>query len=73
MLRALGTEGHRASVTLAILAGACWPKVNEVKAGSWARNSLRKLVRGRLVEKEERGTYIQTDAGRVEAKRSLSK
>lgn len=47
-------------VALSDLAGSCFPKKGrapKTKGNSWARNSLRKLVREGMVAKAERGTY----------------
>lgn len=68
-LLALGTEGHRKSLTLKDMASAAFPNMKKTKAGYTVRNALRRLVRGRLVEKEARGTYIQTEDGRKQAKK----
>lgn len=45
------------------LAAICFPNEG-AKANSWVRNSLRRLVRARWVEKVGTGTYRLTDEGR---------
>lgn len=41
-----------------------WKSQGLAKANSWVRNSLRRLVRGGLVEQTERGTYRLTAKGK---------
>lgn len=66
--------GRPTPKTIAELAKACWPGgrgMTAVRANSWVRNSLRRLVVAALVEQVERGTYQITDLGREAAKKSL--
>lgn len=46
------------------LAAACFSNQSAKTANSWVRNSLRRLVRGKWVEKVGKGTYRLTEAGR---------
>ena len=46
------------------LAATCFPDAGE-RGNSWVRNSLRRLVRARWVEKVGSGTYRLTDEGRA--------
>lgn len=69
VLLAFGTSGHRTVHTIEGIAATCWPTKKAVQANSWVRNSLRRLVRGGLVEKEDRGQYKQSEEGRSIAKR----
>jgi len=51
-------------ISIAELAKETFPTKSKAQANSWVRNSLRRLVRGSLVEKTDRGTYKLTKAGR---------
>jgi hypothetical protein len=46
------------------LATNCFSDQTASKANSWVRNCLRRLVRGKWVEKTGKGTYILTDHGK---------
>lgn len=46
------------------LATTSFPEQTTIKANSWVRNSLRRLVRGSWVEKVGKGTYRPTESGR---------
>lgn len=46
-----------APMTLADIGAVTFPNLKPVQANSWTRNSLRRLVCGRLVTKVDRGTY----------------
>jgi hypothetical protein len=46
------------------LATNCFSNQSAKTANSWVRNSLRRLVRGKWVEKIGKGTYRLTDSGR---------
>ena len=54
----------RAIVTIVAIAKHAWPTNTQGKSNSWTRNSLRRLVRGGLVEKVKRGLYRITVKGR---------
>lgn len=45
------------AIPINALAASCFPQETASKANSWVRNSLRRLVRGKWVEKVSRGTY----------------
>ncbi len=47
------------------LATTCFSDQTQSKANSWVRNSLRRLVRGKWVEKVGKGTYRVTDQGKA--------
>ena len=69
-LLSLGTEGHRKSLTLKEMSGAAFPGMKKSKANYTVRNALRRLVRGGMVLKEDRGAYIHTEEGRKQAKKA---
>jgi hypothetical protein len=46
------------------LAAACFKEESAAKANSWIRNSLRRPVRGKWIEKMGRGTYRLTQTGK---------
>lgn len=54
--------------TLTELAERCWSSLNPVKANSWTRNSIRRLVAGSYIEKVGKGTYRLTEIGSELAK-----
>lgn len=60
VLRVLAAGGPR---TIRETAEEAFPGAEESKASSWVRNSLRKLVRGNLVDKPQRGVYTITGNG----------
>lgn len=62
--------GVRAILTIAEIAETCFKSQGKKRSNSWARNSLRRLVQGGLVEKVERGKYRVTDAGRKKLARA---
>ena len=69
LVSVLGAEVN--PLPLNALAATCWPdKASSTKdaernqANSWVRNSLRRLVRGKWVEKVGKGTYRLSDTGR---------
>lgn len=62
--------GVRTIMTIAEIAGTCFKSQSKKRSNSWARNSLRRLVQGGLVEKVERGKYRVTDAGRKKLARA---
>ena len=45
------------------LARACFEDVEHIRANSWVRNSLRRLLRDSLVERSDRGAYHATASG----------
>lgn len=53
---------RRSRSTLTELAEACWPRKPKAKANSWVRNSLRRLVRARLVREADAGAYAKKAA-----------
>jgi hypothetical protein len=68
IMLALGTEGPRVEKAIKDLANDCFPNKNKAQANSWARNGLRRLVRAKLLEKDERGVFKQSPEGRTVAK-----
>jgi hypothetical protein len=62
--------GVRAILTITEIAETCFKSQGKKRSNSWARNSLRRLVQGGLVEKVERGKYRVTDAGRKKLARA---
>jgi hypothetical protein len=73
LVKGFGTTGHRTEQTIETLATAVWPNKKAKQANSWVRNSMRRLVRGGLVSKENRGHYLQTEEGRAVAKKQKIK
>jgi hypothetical protein len=61
----LNGDPSRKPYLLSDLAVAVWPSQPKVKANSWVRNSLRRLVRGGWVERAEKGTYQITEKGQA--------
>lgn len=51
-------------VAINALATTCFSEKSAKVANSWVRNSLRRLVRGKWVEKIGKGTYRLTETGR---------
>jgi len=64
-------KGHRKAHHLKELAAAAFPSKKAVQANSWVRNSMRRLVRGGLVENLSLGQYRVTDTGRAMLKAAL--
>jgi hypothetical protein len=56
-------DGDANPVALTVLAAAAFSGLPTVQANSWTRNSLRRLVRGKWVQKVGKGTYRMTDLG----------
>lgn len=52
-------------LSIVALATVAFPSQPPSRASSWARNSLRRLVRGDWIEKMGRGTYALTEKGRA--------
>jgi hypothetical protein len=61
VLEALRTG--RKPLTLVEIAKAAFPRKTRAQGNSWVRNALRRLVRGNLVIKVERGTYKASPKG----------
>ena len=64
LLCSFGAYKGGEEISIAELAKETFATKPKAQANSWTRNSLRRLVRGGLVEKTERGTYKLTKAGR---------
>lgn len=62
--------GTREIWTIDELAEECFKSKSKKQGNSWVRNSLRRLVRGNVVEKVERGQYRISDSGRKKLARS---
>jgi hypothetical protein len=45
------------------IASVAFPDADSIRANSWTRNSLRRLIRGKLVDKVERGMYRISQKG----------
>lgn len=56
-------SGEANPVTIIALASICFGDQLTSKANSWVRNSLRRLVRAKWVEKVGQGTYRLTEMG----------
>lgn len=56
-------DGDANPVALNVLAAAAFAGQATAQANSWTRNSLRRLVRGKWVQKVGKGTYRMTDLG----------
>jgi hypothetical protein len=67
VIGAFNKDGVRESKTLAAIAASAYPTRKRAQANSWVRNSLRRLVRAKLVERTARGTYCLTKKGRSAA------
>ncbi len=63
-------SGSREIFTIDDLAESCWKSKSRAQANSWVRNSLRRLIRGGVVEKVERGQYRIADSGRKKLARA---
>jgi AIPR protein len=66
VLRALAASPE--GLHLANLALKAFPTVKPVQSNSWSRNSVRRPLKLRLVEKVGKGTYAITNAGRAALK-----
>lgn len=66
VLRLLNGEGAGIRPILPIneIAGTCFSTQSRSRGNSWTRNSLRRLVQSRFVERIERGKYRITESGR---------
>lgn len=62
-------QGERKVRPLSELAEDCFSSQGKKKGNSWARNALRRLVRGGWVEKAEAGMYRVTEKGRKRLQR----
>ena len=57
-------SGKRAELSISDIAEGCWKSKSKAQSNSWVRNSLRRLVRSKLIEKLERGRYRISEAAR---------
>lgn len=64
VLAAFNVAGPRETRKIPDLAATCFPQCTEPQANSWVRNSLRRLIRAKLIEKESRGMFKLTPSGR---------
>lgn len=59
-------RASRSAMTLVEIAKAAFPRKTRAQGNSWVRNALRRLVRGLLVNKVDRGTYKVAPKGQGE-------
>jgi len=60
----MAKKGRPTPLTIAEMAKGAFTTLKASMANSWTRNSLRRLVRGGMLSKEERGKYLITPTGR---------
>ncbi len=65
-------SGKRPDLSIVDLAEACWKHKSKAHANSWTRNSLRRLVRSGMIDKQERGLYRISEASRKAIAKSVS-
>ena len=66
VLVAMNGEGTGKRVEMGIpdLATSCWKNKSKFQSNSWVRNSLRRLVRAKMIDKLARGAYRISDGAR---------
>ena len=64
-------SGKRPEMGIVDLAEACWKSKSKFASNSWTRNSLRRLVRGGMIDKLARGSYRIAEGARKALAKSV--
>jgi hypothetical protein len=57
-------SGKRVEIGIPELADACWKHKTKFQSNSWTRNSLRRLIRAKLIDKQKRGVFRISELAR---------